>query len=261
MGIVAVADLGGRVASPSVRAVVLLPTFNERENIAGMLQAIRRDAPDVDVMVIDDSSPDGTGEVAEEVAAEVGRVTVVHRAGKAGLGAAYRNGFELAFEQGYDVLVTMDCDFSHDPLVIPVMLRLVEEGADMVVGSRYVPGGGTVDWPLHRRLLSKWGNRYTGVLLGTGVRDCTSGFRAYRATALKAIDPGSTSAEGYSFMTELARRLSRDGATIVETPILFKDRQYGTSKMSGRIIAESMLLVTRWGVADRWAALRGRRSR
>jgi len=144
--------------------------------------------------------------------------------------------------------------------VVPEMVRLVDEGADVVIGSRYVEGGGTVDWPLRRRLLSKWGNRYTGALLGTGVRDCTSGFRAYRATALADIEPGSTSAEGYAFLTELVRRLARSGAKIVETPITFKDRERGTSKMSSRIIVESMLLVTRWGLADRWAALRGRRT-
>jgi len=243
-----------------VRAVVLLPTYNERENVADLLRALRAAAPAADVIVIDDSSPDGTADVAQGVADEVGGVSVVVRGGKAGLGAAYRHGFELAFDAGYEVVVSMDCDFSHDPAVVPDMVRLVEEGADVVIGSRYVDGGGTVDWPLRRRLLSKWGNRYTGALLGTGVRDCTSGFRAYRASTLAEIEPGSTSAEGYAFLTELVRRLARNGAKIVETPIIFKDRERGTSKMSSRIIAESMLLVTRWGLADRWAALRGRRT-
>ena len=147
------------------------------------------------------------------------------------------------------------------PPEIAVMLRLVEEGADAVVGSRYVPGGGTVNWPIHRRLLSKWGNRYTGFVLGMKVRDCTSGFRAYRATTLRSADPGSTAAEGYAFLTELVRRLAVQGAQVVETPILFKDREAGTSKMSGRIVVESMLLVTRWGLADRWRTLRSRRRR
>jgi dolichol-phosphate mannosyltransferase len=243
-----------------VRAVVLLPTFNERENVGDLLRAIRDAAPEIDVIVIDDSSPDGTAEIAMAVAREIDGVSVVVRGGKAGLGAAYRHGFQLAFDRSYDVVVSMDCDFSHDPAVVPEMVRLVDEGADVVIGSRYVEGGGTVDWPLRRRLLSKWGNRYTGALLGTGVRDCTSGFRAYRATALADIEPGSTSAEGYAFLTELVRRLARNGAKIVETPITFKDRERGTSKMSSRIIVESMLLVTRWGLADRWAALRGRRT-
>jgi dolichol-phosphate mannosyltransferase len=209
-------------------------------------------------MVVDDLSPDGTGALADAAAAEMGEVTVVHRQGKPGLGAAYRHGFQLAFDAGYDAIVSMDSDFSHDPEVIPTMLALLEGGADVVIGSRYVTGGGTKDWPLRRRLLSRWGNRYTGVLLGAKVRDCTAGFRAYRADVLKAIDPGSTGAEGYAFLTELTRRLSRHGAVIVETPILFKDREKGTSKMSGRIIVESMLMVTRWGIADRARALRAR---
>ena len=212
-------------------------------------------------MVVDDLSPDGTGALADAAAAEMGNVTVVHRQGKPGLGAAYRHGFQLAFDEGFDAIVSMDSDFSHDPEVIPTMLTLLEGGADVVIGSRYVAGGGTKDWPLRRRLLSRWGNRYTGVLLGAKVRDCTAGFRAYRADVLKAIDPGSTGAEGYAFLTELTRRLSRHGAHIVETPILFKDREKGTSKMSGRIIVESMLMVTRWGIADRARALRARVSR
>lgn len=260
MGIVAVQRRSGGLASGVVRSVVVLPTFNERENIGAMLRALRAAVPATDVIVVDDLSPDGTGEIADAVGAEVGGVRVVHREGKPGLGAAYRHGFGLAFDDGYDVIVSMDCDFSHDPAVIPRMLELVGEGADVVVGSRYVAGGGTQDWPLRRRLLSKWGNRYTGILLGTGVRDCTAGFRAYRASVLQSVEPASTGAEGYAFLTELTRRLARRGARIVETPILFRDREKGTSKMSGRIIVESMLLVTRWGLADRWQSLRGRRS-
>ncbi len=244
-----------------MRTVVVVPTFNERENIADLLHALRVAVPEADLMVIDDLSPDGTGDVAEAAAAELGRVIVVHRSGKPGLGAAYRHGFSLAFDAGYDAIVTMDSDFSHDPDVVPTMLRLLEGGADVVIGSRYVAGGGTKDWPLRRRLLSRWGNRYTGLLLRAKVRDCTAGFRAYREETLKAIDPGSTGAEGYAFLTELTRRLARQGATIVETPILFKDRVKGTSKMSGRIIVESMLLVTRWGIADRARGLRARIAR
>jgi dolichol-phosphate mannosyltransferase len=245
------------VASSLVRSVVVLPTYNEADNIADMLAAVRSAAPDTDVMVVDDNSPDGTGALADAAAARLGRVQVVHRQGKAGLGSAYRHGFGLAFHQGYDVIVSMDCDFSHDPMVIPEMLRLIESGADVVVGSRYVPGGGTVHWPLHRRVLSKWGNRYTGAMLGMKVRDCTSGFRAYRAATLQIVEPQTTTAEGYAFLTELVRRLSLHDATVVETPIMFRDRERGTSKMSGRIIVESMSLVTRWGIADRWKALRG----
>lgn len=234
-----------------MRTVVVLPTFNEAENIVGFLRAVRAAVPDADVIVVDDNSPDGTAALAEETASELGRIKVLLRAGKLGLGAAYRHGFTTAFDEGYEAIVSMDSDFSHDPTVIPTMLHLLDDGADAVCGSRYVPGGATVDWPLRRRLLSRWGNRYTAAVLRLPVRDCTSGFRAYRATALHATDPASTTAEGYAFLTELVRKLVANGASVVETPIVFRDRRYGTSKMSGRIIAESMLLVTKWGLSDR----------
>jgi dolichol-phosphate mannosyltransferase len=240
-----------RLRSQPVRTVVVLPTYNEAENIVGFLRAVRQAVPEADVLVVDDNSPDGTAGLAEETASELGRIKVLHRAGKQGLGAAYRHGFTTAFDEGYEAIVSMDSDYSHDPAAIPTMLQLVAGGADAVIGSRYVPGGATVDWPLRRRLLSKWGNRYTAAVLRLPVRDCTSGFRAYRADALRAIDPASTTAEGYAFLTELVRRLIANGSTIVETPITFRDRQFGTSKMSGRIIAESMLLVTKWGLFDR----------
>lgn len=233
-----------------MRCVVVVPTYDERENIQEFLGALRSAVPAADVLVVDDNSPDGTGALAEQSAAELGQIKVLHRPGKLGLGSAYRNGFTVALDEGYDVIVSMDVDFSHDPQVIPAMLAQIAEGADAVVGSRYVPGGGTADWPVHRRLLSRWGNRYTGMVLGLGVRDCTSGFRAYRASALRAIDPASTTAEGYAFLTELIRRLVVKRFTVSEVPIVFRDRQFGSSKMSTRIIAESMLLVTRWGVAD-----------
>jgi dolichol-phosphate mannosyltransferase len=142
--------------------------------------------------------------------------------------------------------------------VVPTLVSIIEQGADVAIGSRYVRGGGTVDWPVRRQLLSKWGNRYTGAMLRTGVHDCTSGFRAYRVAALAAIDPATTTAEGYAFLTELVRRLARVGATVVETPIIFRDRERGTSKMSGRIILESMVLVTTCGLSDRWASFRRR---
>jgi len=229
----------------------VLPTYNEAENIVGFLRAVREAVPDADVLVVDDNSPDGTAAFAEETASELGRIKVLHRSGKQGLGAAYRHGFTTAFDEGYEAIVSMDADFSHDPTAIPVMLRLVEGGADAVIGSRYVPGGATVDWPLRRRLLSRWGNRYTASVLRLPVRDCTSGFRAYRADALRSIDPASTTAEGYAFLTELVRKLIANGSVIVETPIVFRDRQFGTSKMSARIIAESMLLVTKWAIFDR----------
>lgn len=244
-----------------VRCVVVVPTYNEMENIQAFLAAVRGAVPMASILVVDDNSPDGTGALAEQAAAELGQIKVIHRPGKQGLGSAYRNGFTVALDEGYDVVVSMDVDFSHDPKVIPSLLAAIEAGADGVIGSRYVPGGATADWPLHRRLLSRWGNRYTGAVLGLRVRDCTSGFRAYRATALRDIDPSSTSAEGYAFLTELVRRLVVRGHDVAEVPIVFRDREFGTSKMSTRIIAESMLLVTRWGVGDILHRRRPRRSR
>jgi dolichol-phosphate mannosyltransferase len=239
----------------------VVPTFNERENIARFLETLRASAPDANVLVVDDNSPDGTGDVAEQAAADLGQIKVLHREGKQGLGSAYRHGFTIALDEDYDAVVTMDVDFSHDPAVVPTMLRMLEAGADAVVGSRYVEGGGTENWPLHRRLLSRWGNRYTAFVLGLRIRDCTSGFRAYRTPALRAIDHASTSAEGYAFLTELARRLVRRGYSVVEVPIVFRDRVLGTSKMSGLIIAESMLLVTGWGAKDVLRRVRSVRSR
>jgi dolichol-phosphate mannosyltransferase len=235
-----------------MRAVVISPTYNERDNVEWFLRTVRASAPDAHIMIVDDNSPDGTGEIADRVGAELGEVTVLHRAGKQGLGSAYRHAFRSALDAGFDVIVTMDCDRSHDPAVIPQLMGEVHQGADLVIGSRYVAGGGTANWPLHRRLLSKWGNRYTGALLGFDVRDSTSGFRAYSAEKLAAIIPDDTTAEGYAFLYELVRRFHRRSATFVEVPIVFVDRTHGQSKMSGRIVVESMLLVTRWGISDRW---------
>ena len=235
-----------------MRVAVVLPTYNESENIARLLTQLRTVVPDGRLYVVDDNSPDGTGDIAERCAAELGGIEVIHRPGKQGLGSAYRQGFAHVIAQGIDVIVSMDVDFSHDPLSIPAMLAAIDAGSDAVIGSRYVNGGGTKNWPLHRRLLSRWGNLYTGAVLGVKVRDCTSGFRAYRASALAAIAPETTKAEGYAFLSELVVRLSRRGSKISEVPILFIDRENGTSKMSGRIIVESMLLVTRWGIVHRW---------
>lgn len=243
-----------------MRPIVVLPTYNEADNVPRLLRAVRTVTPEVEVLVVDDGSPDGTADIARRIGSEVGGVRVLERPGKGGLGSAYRAGFDMVLDEGYDVVISMDADLSHDPAVIPEMLRLIDNGADAVVGSRYVTGGGTTDWPIRRQLLSKWGNAYTRAVLGLPTRDCTSGFRAYRASALAAIDPGSTSADGYAFLTELVRRLTRRGAAVVETPIIFRDRTIGKSKMSARIIAESMLLVTHWAVTDRLARLRRRRS-
>ncbi|MDQ3350928.1 MAG: polyprenol monophosphomannose synthase [Actinomycetota bacterium] len=234
-----------------MRLVIVLPTYNEADNVAAILHGVREAVGDASILVVDDNSPDGTGRIADEIATELGNISVLHRQHKAGLGAAYRAGFAEVLDQEYDAVVSMDADFSHDPASLPALRKALDHGADIVVGSRYVTGGGVTDWPVRRQLLSKWGNRYTRVVLGVAPYDITSGFRAYRSDALRTIKPESTTAEGYAFLTELIRRGSAAGLRIEETPIVFRDRTRGKSKMSGRIMAESMWLVTRWGIADR----------
>lgn len=237
-----------------VRAIVVLPTYNEADNVGPYVAALRAAtacvSASVELLVVDDSSPDGTADRFRTLADDDG-IHVMVRSNKDGLGAAYRAGFAhvLADEPGYDVVISMDADLSHDPAVIPEMLGHIADGADAVVGSRYVDGGGTLNWPFYRRLLSRWGNAYTRTILRLGVRDCTSGFRAYRSGALAAIEPQSTTADGYAFLTELVRRLDRAGFRVDETPIVFADRTHGKSKMSLRIILESMWRVTRWGLS------------
>lgn len=241
-----------------MRSVVVVPTYEEGENVEPLLRAIRIAAPEAAILVVDDNSPDGTAEVAERVGVEVGGVDVLRRAAKDGLGNAYRAGFAHALATGAEALVTFDADFSHDPALIPVLLAELESGADLVIGSRYVPGGCTPDWPLHRRALSRYGNRYTGFVLSLPVRDATSGFRAYRASTLHAIGYGTTKANGYAFMTEMAFRIVSWGGAIVEVPIEFRDRRWGTSKMSARIIVESMARVSWWGAREGLRRGRGR---
>jgi len=234
-----------------VRVLVVVPTYNEALNITEVLRRIRSSLPAADVLVVDDTSPDGTGALAEAAGRDLGQIDVLHRPSKDGLGPAYRAGLGLGLERGYDVVVQMDADLSHDPAALPSLLTAIEEGADTAIGSRYVPGGSIPHWPWHRRALSRWGNRYTGFALRTGVSDATSGFRSYRATTLAAVDPSTTRATGYGIQIEIAYRMSLVGATITEVPIAFTDRTRGSSKMSLKIIAEEMLLVTWWGVKDR----------
>jgi dolichol-phosphate mannosyltransferase len=246
-----------------MRSLVVVPTYQEAGNVERFLDAVRAAAPEVDVLVVDDNSPDGTGELAEKKAADIGRVHVVHRPGKEGLGNAYRHGFRWGLDEGYDVIVQMDCDFSHDPHVVPTLLRGLDDPAiDCVIGSRYIPGGSTPGWPFHRRALSRYGNRYTGAVLRLGIRDATGGFRAYRATTLERIEIDATRANGYAFQSEVAKRMTNAGLRLREVPITFVDREYGTSKMSVRIMAESLALVTSWGIKMRVLAvgdrLRGR---
>lgn len=240
-----------------MRSVVVVPTYQEAGNVERFVRAVREAAPEVDLAVVDDNSPDGTGAIAETVAAELGRVEVIHRPGKEGLGAAYRQGFRWALDAGYDVVIQMDCDFSHDPAKIATLLAALEdETIDCAIGSRYVPGGSTPGWPVHRRLLSRYGNRYTAMVLRLGIRDATGGFRAYRASTLERIDIDSTRANGYAFQSEVAFRMTDAGLRLAEVPITFVDREYGTSKMSVKIMAESMARVTTWGIEARL----GRRS-
>jgi dolichol-phosphate mannosyltransferase len=234
-----------------VKSVVVVPTYQEADNVERFLRAARAACPSADLAVVDDNSPDGTGAIAQRVAAELGRVHVIHRHGKEGLGAAYREGFRWALDAGYEVIVQMDCDFSHDPAMIVALLAAVDEGVDCAIGSRYVPGGSTPGWPLHRRLLSRWGNRYTAFVLQLGLRDATGGFRAYTAETLERIDIDGTRANGYAFQSELALRMSAAHLRLEEIPITFVDREYGMSKMSVRIMVESMVRVTTWGIRRR----------
>ena len=231
-----------------MRTLVVVPTYDEAENIRPLLVAIRAAAPAADVMVVDDSSPDGTADLAEEVAAELGQITILRREAKEGLGNAYRHAFAVALQRGYEVLVTLDADFSHDPAVIPQLVECVENGSDVAIGSRYVAGGATPNWPLYRQALSRYGNLYARWLLGLQMRDATAGYRAYRADLLQAVRYETSRANGYTFMTELAYRISQVDAVVSEVPITFADRVRGTSKMSPAIIIEAMGRVTWWGI-------------
>jgi dolichol-phosphate mannosyltransferase len=234
-----------------VRTLVVVPTYLEAENIEEYLHRTRAAMPSADLLVVDDNSPDGTADLAEKVAEELGQIEVLRRPSKQGLGVAYRAGFGLGLERGYDVIAQMDADLSHDPAVLPRLVAALQDGADVAVGSRYVPGGHIPHWPWHRRLLSRYGNLYASVLLKTGVHDATSGYRTYAAPLLRAIDPSTTRATGYGFQIELAYRASKMGARIVELPITFTDRMRGISKMTLKIAVEELSLVTRWGLRDR----------
>jgi len=234
-----------------VRTLVVLPTYEEAENIAEVLRRLRAAVPAADILVVDDSSPDGTADVAKAAGHELGGVDVTIRPGKAGLGSAYRHGFREGLDLGYEILVEMDSDLSHDPAALPALLNAIDDGADLAIGSRYVPGGSIPHWPLHRRSLSRWGNRYAAWMLRMGVRDSTSGFRAYRADTLRAIDLDRVRADGYGFQIEMAYRVAQLGGRITETPIEFRDRERGNSKMSTRIVGEALALVSWWGLRDR----------
>jgi dolichol-phosphate mannosyltransferase len=242
-----------------MRTLIIIPTYLEAENIAEILRELRASVPHADILVVDDSSPDGTAELARATGDELGRIDALVQSGKGGLGVAYRAGFAHGFARDYDVIVQMDADFSHQPAALPELLSEIDAGADVAIGSRYVPGGDIPNWPTTRRVLSRVGNFYASTLLGLGIRDATSGFRAYRAPVLRSVVAGATRATGYGFQVELAYRAHRLGARIVEVPITFNDRVRGVSKMSWHIIGEAMSLVTWWGVRDR-VLRRGRRT-
>lgn len=241
-----------------MQTLIVLPTYQEAANIAVVLRRLRASVPAATVLVVDDGSPDGTADLADAVGAELGGVQVLRRKAKAGLGGAYRAGFAWGMEHDYEVLVEMDADLSHDPAQVPDLLRAVDGGADLAIGSRYVAGGTIPKWSWHRKALSRNGNRYAAVVLGLDVKDATSGFRAYRATMLAQVDMASVVADGYGFQIEMAYRVAELGGRVVEVPISFTDRTEGESKMSGNIVVEALGLVTWWGVRDRVVKLLGR---
>ena len=234
-----------------MRALVVVPTYNEAASLPRVVQRLHAAAAaatdDIHLLVVDDGSPDGTGEIADRLAEQSASMDVLHRAGKSGLGSAYRAGFAWGMERGFDALCEMDADLSHDPADVPRLLAALR-GADLVIGSRYVPGGGVVDWPWHRRALSKGGNRYVQTMTGMPVQDATAGFRAYRAAVITALDLSTVRSDGYSFQLEMALRTWRLGFRVMEVPITFVERTEGASKISRAIVVEALWRVMQWGV-------------
>jgi dolichol-phosphate mannosyltransferase len=239
------------------RVAVIIPTYNEADNIRPMTVRVRSTIPGADLFIIDDNSPDGTGSIADELAAADGRIRVLHRGGKAGLGTAYLEGFAMALDQGYDAIVEIDADCSHQPEELPKMLTALT-AADMVLGSRWVPGGKVLNWPKSRAVLSRAGNIYARIMLGIPLRDMTGGYRAYRADALRKIGLENVESVGYCFQIDLARRAVLADLTVTEVPITFVERARGASKMSSAILCEALWRVTQWGI--RWRLHRYRRA-
>ena len=235
-----------------MRAVVIVPTYNEADNIQRFLIQVRGDAPNIDILIVDDNSPDGTSQIAKEVADRLGRIKVMTRTTNRGYANASRDAMRAAISDGYGVIATMDADFSHDPAVIEQLMSRVNPNTALVIGSRYVAGGQVTNWSLFRRLLSRWGNLYTAFCLKLKIKDCTSGFRAYPGKKLAQINLAELTSDGYAFLTEMAFIISRNNlGDVVEVPINYVDRAYGDSKMNTKIMRESMVLVTRWGIALR----------
>ncbi len=232
-----------------MKTLIIIPTYNEVENLRPLLQALFANAPETDVLIVDDNSPDGTGKLADEIHNENAQVHVMHRAGKLGLGTAYIAGFKYAIEHGYDATFEMDADFSHDPRYLPDFLAKIEN-ADLVIGSRYIPGGDTPNWSFTRRFISGGGNIFARVMLNMPVHDCTAGYRCYRREVLESIGLDTIESQGYAFQVEMAYRVKKHGFKIVETPIIFMDRRVGKSKMSRTIFLEAFTYVlrTRFGL-------------
>lgn len=241
----------------SASTLVIIPTYNERENLPKIVGRLHAALPDTHVLVVDDGSPDGTGDIADKLAAEsAGRIAVLHRTEKNGLGAAYIEGFRWGLARDYAVLVEMDADGSHAPEQLHRLLAQIEAGADLVIGSRYVPGGSVVNWPKRREILSRGGNVYSRLALGVQIKDITGGYRAYTRAALAALDLDAIESHGYCFQVDLAWRLIQAGANVVEVPITFTEREIGESKMSGNIVREALMKVTVWGLRNRVRKLR-----
>jgi dolichol-phosphate mannosyltransferase len=252
---------GPRPVRPPLGSVlVVIPTYDERDNLERIVARTRAAVPDADILVADDNSPDGTGELADKLAAEDPHVHVLHRPGKQGLGAAYLAGFRWALDRGYGVLVEMDADGSHRPEDLPRMLAALDR-ADVVLGSRYVPGGTVVNWPWHRLVLSRGGNTYARLALGVPIKDITGGYRAFRQETLLGLGLEDVQSQGYCFQVDLAWRAVRGGFRVVEVPITFVERELGRSKMSGGVVREALWRVTEWGVASRVDAIRTMRPR
>jgi dolichol-phosphate mannosyltransferase len=236
--------------------LVIIPTYNERENLAAIVGRVRESVPSAGVLVVDDASPDGTGELADELADGDDQVNVLHRTVKDGLGAAYIAGFRWAFDRGYDVMVEMDADGSHQPEELPRLLSALRD-ADLVIGARWVRGGKVLNWPKRREVLSRGANTYARVMLGVPLHDATAGYRAYRAAALEKIGLSGVDSRGYCFQIDLALRATRLGLRVAEVPITFVERTHGTSKMSRGIVVEAFWRVTEWGVTGRVNRMRG----
>src|ERR1700677_108483 len=246
---------------PSQSVLVIIPTFNERDNLPVIHRRLRDACPDMHLLIVDDSSPDSTGQLADELAAAAaGRTHVMHRTAKDGLGAAYLAGFAWGLSRDYSVLVEMDADGSHAPEQLHRLLEAVDTGADLVIGSRYVDGGTVRNWPWRRLALSKTANTYSRVALGVGVNDITAGYRAYRREVLQAIDLDGVDSKGYCFQIDLTWRTVNNGFVVVEVPITFTERELGVSKMSGSNIREALVKVTRWGIQGRTARARAMRA-